>query len=132
MNIFYLDEDPVKAAQYMCDKHVVKMIVESAQILSTAHRVLDGELKIIEVTKRKIKKLKTGEVIDLEKIKQAKQTKCIETFDNMHREMTELGMENELKIIKAKGKKHRCISIKLGYTFGKVFRVVLRDLIKSG
>lgn len=65
MNIFYLDEDPVKAAQYMCDKHVVKMIVESAQILSTAHRVLDGELKIIEVTKRKIKKLKTGEVIDL-------------------------------------------------------------------
>jgi hypothetical protein len=26
----------------MCDKHVVKMIVESAQMLSTAHRVLDG------------------------------------------------------------------------------------------
>jgi len=26
-----------------CDKHVVKMILESAQILSTAHRVLDGD-----------------------------------------------------------------------------------------
>ena len=26
----------------MCDKHNVKMILESAQILSTAHRVLDG------------------------------------------------------------------------------------------
>lgn len=44
MNIFYLDKDPQIAAQYHCDKHVVKMIVESAQLLSTAHRMLDGEL----------------------------------------------------------------------------------------
>lgn len=43
MNIFYLDSDPVKAAEYMVDKHVVKMIVETAQLLSTAHRVLDGK-----------------------------------------------------------------------------------------
>ena len=43
MNIFYLDRDPKIAAQMMCDKHVVKMILESAQILSTAHRVLDGD-----------------------------------------------------------------------------------------
>ena len=43
MNIFYLDKDPKLAAQYHCDKHVVKMILESAQLLSTAHRVLDGE-----------------------------------------------------------------------------------------
>ena len=42
MNIFHLDNDPVKAAQMMCDKHVVKMIVEYAQLMSTAHRVLDG------------------------------------------------------------------------------------------
>jgi Pyrimidine dimer DNA glycosylase len=42
MNIFYLDRDPEQAAQYHCDKHVVKMILESAQLLSTAHRVLDG------------------------------------------------------------------------------------------
>jgi hypothetical protein len=42
MNIFVLDSDPVLAAQYQCDKHVVKMIVESAQMLSTAHRLLDG------------------------------------------------------------------------------------------
>ena len=44
MNIFYLDENPEIAAQYHCDSHVVKMILESAQLLSTAHRVLDGEL----------------------------------------------------------------------------------------
>lgn len=43
MNIFYLDECPVQCAQWMVDKHVVKMILESAQLLSTAHRILDGE-----------------------------------------------------------------------------------------
>jgi hypothetical protein len=37
MNIFYLDEHPILAAQYHCDKHVVKMILESAQMLCTAH-----------------------------------------------------------------------------------------------
>lgn len=41
MNIFYLSNNPVKCAQYHCDKHVVKMVVETAQLLSTAHRVLD-------------------------------------------------------------------------------------------
>jgi hypothetical protein len=43
MNIFYLDKDPIIAAQMSCDKHVVKMILESAQMLSTTHRVLDGD-----------------------------------------------------------------------------------------
>jgi len=42
MNIFILDKDPILAAQMQCDKHVVKMILESAQLLSTAHHVLDG------------------------------------------------------------------------------------------
>jgi hypothetical protein len=42
MNIFILNESPIIAAQEQCDKHVVKMIVESAQMLSTAHRMLDG------------------------------------------------------------------------------------------
>ena len=42
MNIFYIDKDPIQAAQWMVDKHVVKMILESAQLLSTAHRLLDG------------------------------------------------------------------------------------------
>ena len=42
MNIFYLHHKPETAAQMMCDKHVSKMIIESAQMLSTAHRMLDG------------------------------------------------------------------------------------------
>ena len=33
MNIFVLDKSPLKSAQYACDKHVVKMILESAQLL---------------------------------------------------------------------------------------------------
>lgn len=37
MNIFILDYNPQKAALYHCDKHVVKMILESAQILCAVH-----------------------------------------------------------------------------------------------
>ena len=36
MNIFILDRDPKIAATMLCDKHVVKMIVETAQMLCTA------------------------------------------------------------------------------------------------
>jgi len=43
MNIFYIHDNPAIAAQAMTDKHVVKMILESAQLLSTAHRYLDGQ-----------------------------------------------------------------------------------------
>jgi hypothetical protein len=43
MNIFVLDRDPEENARYHCDSHVVKMILESAQLLSTAHHILgDG------------------------------------------------------------------------------------------
>src|SRR5579859_6718046 len=36
MNIFILDKDIHKSAQYHCDKHVTKMIIETAQIISYA------------------------------------------------------------------------------------------------
>jgi len=39
MNIFVLDSDPIKAAQYHCDRHM-KMILESAQMFSTCIRRL--------------------------------------------------------------------------------------------
>ena len=44
MNIFYLDNHPDDAAEMHCDKHCVKMILEYAQMLSTAHRELDGNV----------------------------------------------------------------------------------------
>ena len=37
MNIFYLDKDPHEAPRYLYNKHVVKMILETAQMLCTAH-----------------------------------------------------------------------------------------------
>lgn len=42
MNIFVLHTDVDICARYHADKHVTKMIVESAQLLSTAHRVNEG------------------------------------------------------------------------------------------
>ena len=41
MNLFYTSVNPQTAAQYQCDKHVVKMILETAQMLSTAHRLTE-------------------------------------------------------------------------------------------
>ena len=51
LNIFYLDKDPSIAASLQCNSHVVKMLLESAQMLSTAHRVLDGKEQIIVSSK---------------------------------------------------------------------------------
>ena len=42
MNIFVVDRCPITAARMLCDQHVVKMVTESVQMLSTCHRVLDG------------------------------------------------------------------------------------------
>ena len=39
MNLFIIDKDPIIAAQQYCDKHVTKIILEAAQMLSMAHRV---------------------------------------------------------------------------------------------
>lgn len=47
MNIFWLSQKESECAKWHCDKHVVKMILESCQLLSTAHRVLDGKLQIL-------------------------------------------------------------------------------------
>ena len=42
-----MDPDPRICAQYHCDKHSTKMVVEYAQLLSTAHRILDGTHSVI-------------------------------------------------------------------------------------
>lgn len=43
MNIFFLDESPYTSAKAMTNKHIVKMTLETAQLLSTAHHELDGD-----------------------------------------------------------------------------------------
>lgn len=42
MNIFCTNKDPVQSAREHSYRHVIKMILEYSQILSTAHRVIDG------------------------------------------------------------------------------------------
>lgn len=61
MNIFYLDENTTTCAKFHNDKHVVKMILEYAQLLSTAHRVLDGEEYVDDSSGRKMKRWKLNE-----------------------------------------------------------------------
>jgi hypothetical protein len=43
MNIFYFYDCPEKSAQAQPDKMLVKMPLETAQMLCTAHRELDGD-----------------------------------------------------------------------------------------
>ena len=50
MNIFFLDKTPEKSAEFLCDKHIPKMLLESCQMLSTAvrrHLLYDDELPYI-------------------------------------------------------------------------------------
>lgn len=42
MNIFYLHNDPKVCAEMHVSKHVTKMCIEYCQLMSTAHRILDG------------------------------------------------------------------------------------------
>ena len=61
MNIFFLDYDAQRCAEYHCDKHVVKMIIEYAQLMSTAHRILDGKQYIENNKGRMIKRWKLND-----------------------------------------------------------------------
>ncbi len=66
MNIFYLDSNPKTCAIMHVDKHCIKMILESAQLLCTAHRVLDGKMYIDNKTGRKIKRWELPEPFNTE------------------------------------------------------------------
>lgn len=51
MNIFYLSKSAKRAARYHCDKHVVKMILETTQILYTVLWVVYGDKKCSKLLK---------------------------------------------------------------------------------
>ncbi len=73
MNIFFLDRDPVATAKYHCNRHVVKMVVETAQLLATAHRLLDGRPETAEWvdagrTRKRILHLLPGEYWQLTRV----------------------------------------------------------------
>ena len=67
VNIFYLDHNPRFAAQALVDKHIVKMPTETLQLISTAHRLLDGvpvEKVVREGAKPKIRYTMADEHFD--------------------------------------------------------------------
>ena len=65
MNIFYLHEDPKISAAMHVDSHASKMIIEYAQLMSTAHRVLDGkEYYGLTKNSRKIKRWKLNSKLE--------------------------------------------------------------------
>jgi hypothetical protein len=91
MNIFVLDTDVKKASEYHCDKHIVKMPLETAQMLCTAHSFCGLEITPYKPTH--------------------KNHPCnlwlIESIDN-YRWLVELGLElcNEYSF--RYGKTHKC------------------------
>ena len=64
MNIFYLHNNTKVCAEMHVDKHCVKMILEYAQLLSTAHRVIDGVEYLDTSSGRKMKRWKLGTSYD--------------------------------------------------------------------
>lgn len=62
MNVFYLSHSVKSCAEYHVDKHVVKMILEYAQLLSTAHRFLDGVSSVaLSTNGRNVKRWKLSD-----------------------------------------------------------------------
>lgn len=101
MNIFVLDFDPRKAAEYHCDRHVPKMILESTQMLST---VLNGPYK--PTHQNHPCTLWVGESIDnalwlfdlayalhhewQKRWNHAREHKCVEILDGLKKELASL------------------------------------------
>lgn len=49
VNFFYLDKNPEKCAKYYCDKHIIKIPIEIAQILSKIHHILKTKLDFAKI-----------------------------------------------------------------------------------
>ena len=53
VNIFVLDRSPIASAHMMCDKHIPKMVVESAQMMASAlrrHGAVDEQMPIAKTS----------------------------------------------------------------------------------
>jgi hypothetical protein len=51
VNFFYLDKDPKKCAKYYCNKHILKIPIEIAQILSKIHYELNSKIDYSKIYK---------------------------------------------------------------------------------
>lgn len=116
MNVFYVDSSPVVAAQSLVDRHITKMILESCQLLSTAHRIVDGKMYIdLSPLGRKVKRWKLDDQRD-DVIYQATHVNhpsavwCRECQDNYYwlfNHTVELTREYTYRY----GKRHKCCDL---------------------
>jgi hypothetical protein len=74
----------------------------------------------------------TGQVISTNQIKKAKQNKIIQTWEEETKEIRDLGLKNELILVKYRGGTFNCVQIKKDYHFNKMFRSAMQDLILNG
>ena len=75
--------------------------------------------------------LDTGEIINRDDIKDAYTNKLLEQSNKYQDELLKIGSCLDIKIIKYMGRDYSVIPIKKNYTFGKVFRMSVRDLMKE-
>ena len=54
VNFFYLDKDPIKCAKYYCNKHILKIPIEIAQILSKIHHELETGIDYCKIYKNSL------------------------------------------------------------------------------
>lgn len=116
MNIFYVHENSAIAAQSLVDSHCVKMILESCQLLSTAHRLLDGEPYIsASKTGRKVKRWRLPDARDAilysaTHVNHPSAVWCRESKDNylwLYNHTVELTREYTFRY----GKRHKCCDL---------------------
>lgn len=112
MNIFYLHNNQTKNAQWHNNKHCVKQILEYAQLLSTAHRILDGKEIVDSPSGRKTKRWVLGNSYEsmLYKATHANHPSAIwcrygyENYQWLAKQLKELCLEYTYRY----GKVHKC------------------------
>ena len=97
LNIFVLDLNPELAAQYHCDKHVVKMILETTQLLCNAHHI-NGINPAVETILYKKTHINNP------------CTKWVKNSSGNYKWLTILGQELCKEYTKRYGKVHKCQS----------------------
>ena len=85
--------------------------------------IVDDDNRIIDIS--------TGEIIDKQNMKYALENKITQKYIEISQEILNLGLNIDLQLIKSHGEEYNCVRIKDKYTFGKVFRVSVRELLEK-
>jgi hypothetical protein len=76
--------------------------------------------------------LKTGEIVDLEQIKQAIEISLYDKYIESAQTLIELNQDVNFRLVTAKnGESYSCVNVKEGYHFVKVFKVDVRRMLET-